>query len=164
MSYSDDSKCEKDEDCKEPGYICEAGQCILGIALLSQKMINFWESLGCRDDGNCPDGFSCVSRKCRAAAGKVLLGSINIKTLSCTNCSSDNEGVLLELRGERLPQHTDGFPCQTIALNKENSQDFQRGEIVKFDGSTRDQQKMLGNCFEVGLQWWIQYLVLNYYL
>ena len=41
MSYSDDSKCEKDKDCKEPGYICEAGQCLLGKALSSKNIIRF---------------------------------------------------------------------------------------------------------------------------
>ena len=120
-----------------------------------RKIISFLKSVGCTDDEDCQNGFSCVSRKCRAAAGKVLLGSINIKTLSCTNCSPEDEGVLLTLRGERLTEYTDGFPCQTsvqFPLNKKDSQDFQTGEIAKFDGSTRDQQQMMGDCFKVGLQ------------
>ena len=38
MAYSDDS-CEKDEDCKEAGYFCDAGQCLLGSAFSSQNLL-----------------------------------------------------------------------------------------------------------------------------
>ena len=108
---------------------------------------------GCTTDDDCPSGHSCSLRKCRVAAGKVLLGSFTINTESCTGCSQQNEGVKLTLQGERTVEFNTGYPCTTSAqnpLDHPEADDFGSGGVARFDGSSGVEQGMMGDCFKVG--------------
>ena len=50
----------------------------------------------------------------------MLLESLTIKTLSCTGCSQNSEGVKLSLQGESTLEFIKGYPCNSsveIALD-----------------------------------------------
>ena len=101
-------------------------------------------------DGDCHTGFRCSGGKCKATAGKVLLESFTIKTLSCEECSEENEGVTLELQGMRTGDFPSGFPCSSNTLNHVGVEDFiNTAGYSRFDGSTAIEEDMMGDCFEV---------------
>ena len=87
-------------------------------------------------------------------AGKVLLGSFTIRTLSCTGCTQQSEGVKLSLRGQRNAEFSSGFPCSssaTIPLNHQNKEDFGNQGVARFDGSSELEQNMMGDCYLVNI-------------
>jgi len=133
-----EGECKEDSDCNNAGIICKNSYCVPG----------------CNQDEDCPSGFSCSQRKCRVAAGKVLLGSFTIKTESCTGCSENTEGVLLTLQGERTVDFESGYPCNTaprIPLNHADVDDFKSGGVARFDGTSANEQSMMGDCFKAPL-------------
>ena len=86
------------------------------------------------------------------AAGKVLLESLTIKTLSCTGCSQQSEGVKLSLLGERTVEFKNGYTCNSsveTALDHKDVEDFGSGGLAKFDGASVLEQNMMGDCFKV---------------
>ena len=109
---------------------------------------------GCDTNDDCPSGHSCSLRKCRVGPGKVLLESVTVKTLSCTDCSQESEGFKLTLQGERTGEFSSGVPCNTSAelpLDHQNVEDFGAGGVARFDGSSAIEKNMMGDCFEVRL-------------
>ena len=86
-------------------------------------------------------------------AGKVLVESLTIKTVSCTGCSEQSEGVKLSLLGERTAEFSSGYPCSTSAqvpLNHQDVLDFSAG-LARFAGSSNADQTAMGECFQVRL-------------
>ena len=103
-------------------------------------------------DGNCPHGYTCEDHKCEAAAGKVLIDSITIKTSSCDGCTT--EGVTAILKGEAVVGFADGVPCATNTLDRAGSTEFGAGGVARFDGKLNggqndDEEFMIGGCFHV---------------
>ena len=84
----------------------------------------------------------------------MLLESFTVKTLSCTGCSQESEGVKLTLQGERTGEFSSGIPCNTsteLPLDHQNVEDFGAGGVARFDGSSAIEQNMMGDCFKVRL-------------
>ena len=82
----------------------------------------------------------------------MLLESFTIKTLSCTGCSQQSEGVKLSLLGERTLEFNKGYTCNSsveTALDHKDVEDFGSGGLAKFDGSSVLEQNMMGDCFKV---------------
>ena len=112
------------------------------------------DTAGCDTDDDCPSGYSCSLRKCRIGPGKVLLESFTVKTLNCTGCSQENEGIKVTLQGERTGEFSSGNPCNTSAelpLDHQNVEDFRAGGVARFDGSSTIEKNMMGDCFKVRL-------------
>merc|ERR1740137_395314 len=151
-------QCQKDEDCKEDSHICEDNVCLTGCRQHSQceegKICSGNACIeGCAGDEDCPTGHSCLSNKCRVVAGKVLVESLTIKTVSCTGCSEQSEGVKLSLLGERTAEFSSGYPCSTSAqvpLNHQDVLDFSAG-LARFAGSSNADQTAMGECFQAPL-------------
>ena len=146
------SGCRENSQC-QPGNICSSSRCTPGNDGNKQFIPNADVFAGCTTDDDCPSGHSCSLRKCRVAAGKVLLGSFTINTESCTGCSQQNEGVKLTLQGERTVEFNTGYPCTTSAqnpLDHPEADDFGSGGVTRFDGSSGVEQGMMGDCFKVG--------------
>ena len=107
---------------------------------------------GCASDDNCPQEYKCVEGVCRSGPGKVLINSINIKTLSCVNCDNDSSaGVTLSLRGEVIGEFLDGVPCSTNTLEGV----FTDGGVTTVDGDHEDgtvdvgEEEQMATCYKV---------------
>merc|ERR1740137_298101 len=148
-------ECQTDRECQEDGNICEKDICVPGCRQSSQCQagsicVGSACIPGCDTADDCSPGFSCSQRKCRVTAGKVLLGSFTIRTLSCTGCTEQSEGVKLSLRGQRNAEFSSGLPCSSsasIPLNHQNAEDFGNQGVARFDGSSELEQNMMGDCY-----------------
>merc|ERR1711892_1032550 len=155
-----DGECQQDGDCLEDTHICQDSVCVAGCRENSQCTMGRI-CVGsvcipeCQDDDDCQSGHSCDrTGKCKVVAGKVLLESFTIKTLSCTDCSSEREGVKLILQGERTGEFSSGIPCNTsdeFPLNHQGVEDFGTGGLARFDGSSAVEQSMMGDCLKAPL-------------
>merc|ERR1711936_925827 len=132
-----DTGCNEDSQCNGV-HICVNRACIVG----------------CRTEEDCQSDQSCAQYKCIPKAGKVLLESFTIHTLSCTGCSGEKEGVKLNLVGERSGEFPSGYTCSSsdlVPLNHKNSDDFFSGGLATFDGSTAAERNMMGDCIRAPL-------------
>jgi hypothetical protein len=150
-------ECQRDEDCSKDGFICEENACVAGcresIECGAGRICASKTCIpGCEADQDCPSGQSCLLNKCRVASGKVLLDSFTIKTLSCTGCSQESEGVTLTLQGERTVDFKDGYTCTSSAgIDHKDVEDFVTGGLARFDGSSNLEKIMMGDCFKAPL-------------
>ena len=115
----------------------------------SLKETHWYAFQGCDSDDDCPRREYCDlnTHQCSVIEGRVLLGSVTIKTKECDGCSPQNEGVVINLKGEKTATHKDGYPCrssETIPLNHKSRTDFDANGSAKF--SDINDKNMLGQC------------------
>ena len=96
------------------------------------------------------------THQCKAPPGKVLVESIKVFTSGCTGCSASNEGVTVELLGEKNANFFDGVPCSTRVLDHKATTDFASSGSAVFDGKKNGhedegERTMMGTCYEVTL-------------
>jgi len=82
--------------------------------------------------------------------------SIKVFTSGCTGCSASNEGVTVELLGEKNANFFDGVPCSTRVLDHKATTDFASSGSAVFDGKKNGhedegERTMMGTCYEAAL-------------
>jgi len=111
---------------------------------------------GCDSDADCANTINPIcsvdSHECTAKPGKVLVDSIKIYTESCNGCSAADEGVVVNLLGEKNGEHLDGVPCHTNRMDHAGSTDFGTGS-TEFNGRVNGhedqaEKNMMGGCYE----------------
>ena len=110
----------------------------------------------CTEDDDCLPGRDCIDGLCQSKQGQVLLKSITLNISDCVGCSEENEGVYLQLLGQRTLSYKEGIPCETKKLDNLGLKDFGSNSTPVFDG-----QQMLGSCYEVSSSL-LEYIYLHY--
>ena len=87
---------------------------------------------------------------CSSKPGWVLLKSITLNVSDCVGCSEENEGVYLELLGQKTLTYQDGIPCKTEKLDNPGLKDFGSNTTLVF-GEGENAEDMLGSCYKVSL-------------
>ena len=114
--------CLEDSDCPDGRELCLGGLC----------------QEGCRDTGDCLEGYSCFNNKCYYQSGKVLVSSILVQG-QCSDCSESTR-VEVSLVGERTVQHREGVTCSSARV------------VMKESELTFSNNQTLNTCFKVNIK------------
>lgn len=93
-------------------------------------------------DSDCLSSHRCLSGRCFPKSGKVLLKSIVLGPVSCSDCS--NTRLSVSLVGKRTLQQPGGVTCSSARVNA--NLDNGLPTSITFDTENR-----LNTCFKVSL-------------
>ena len=89
-------------------------------------------------DSDCLSSHRCLSGRCFPKSGKVLLKSIVLGPVSCSDCS--NTRLSVSLVGKRTSQQPGGVTCSSASINI----DLNSNSLVTLDSETS-----LDTCYKV---------------